>query len=123
MFGFLEKLKKGLSKTRQGFVEQMDRLFLGKKSIDQDLLDELEALLFAADLVVKTSSQMIEGVKQGLKRGELKDPSKVKEFIQREIFRILKSGEKPISINFSQTRPFVFMVVGEIGRASCRERV
>jgi fused signal recognition particle receptor len=115
MFGFLEKLKKGLSKTRQGFVEQMDRLFLGKKSIDQDLLDELEALLFAADLGVKTSSQMIEGVQQGLKRGELKDPSKVKEFIQREIFRILKSGEKPISINFSQTRPFVFMVVGVNG--------
>ncbi len=115
MFGFFEKLKKGLSKTRQGFVEQMDRLFLGKKSIDQDLMDELEALLFAADLGVKTSNQMMEGVQQGLKRGELKDPNKVKEFIQREIFRILKSGEKPLSINFSQTKPFVFMVVGVNG--------
>ncbi|MCJ7749081.1 MAG: signal recognition particle-docking protein FtsY [Desulfobacterales bacterium] len=115
MWGFFEKLKKGLSKTHQGFVEKIDRLFLGKKMIDQDLLDELEGLLFEADLGVKTSSQLIEGVQQGLKRGELQEPDKLKEFIKQEILRILKSGEKPLSINFSQTKPFVFMVVGVNG--------
>jgi len=115
MWTFFEKLKKGLSKTHQGFVEQMDRLFLGKKTIDADLLDELEALLFAADLGVKTTSQLIEGVKQGLKRGELQDPDKVKDFIKQEILSILKSGENPLSINFAQTKPFVFMVVGVNG--------
>jgi len=73
MWGFFEKLKKGLSKTHQGFIEQMDRLFLGKKTIDQDLLDELEALLYEADLGVKTTSQLIEGVKKGLKKGEIQD--------------------------------------------------
>ena len=115
MWGFFEKLKKGLSKTHQGFVEKIDRLFLGKKTIDQDLLNELERVLFEADLGVKTSSQLIEGVQQGLKRGELQDPDKVKEYIQQEIFRILQSGETPLSINFSQIKPFVFMVVGVNG--------
>ena len=115
MWGFFEKLKKGLSKTHQGFVEKIDQLFLGKKTIDQDLLDDLEALLFEADLGVKTSSQLIEGVQQGLKRGELQDPERVKEFIKGEILRILKSGEKPLSIDFSQTKPFVMMVVGVNG--------
>jgi len=105
MWGFIEKLKKGLSKTHQGFVEQMDRLFLGKKTIDQSLLDDLEALLFQADLGVKTSHQLIEGVREGLKRGELKDPEKVREFIKAEILQILKSGEKPLSIDFSQRNP------------------
>jgi fused signal recognition particle receptor len=115
MLGFFEKLKKGLSKTHQGFVEKIDRLFLGKKTIDQDLLDELEALLYEADLGVKTSNQLIQGVQQGLKRGELQEPDKVKEFIKQEILRILKLGEKPLLINFSQTKPFVFMVVGVNG--------
>ena len=115
MWGFFEKLKKGLSKTHQGFVEKIDQLFLGKKSIDQDLLDELESLLFEADLGVKTSTQLIEGVHQGLKRGELQEPDKVKEFIRQEILRILKSGEKPLPVNFSQTKPFVMMVVGVNG--------
>lgn len=112
---FFEKLKQGLSKTHQGFVEKIDRLFLGKKEIDQDLLDDLEALLFEADLGVKTSSQLIEGVRQSLKRGELKEPEKVKGFMKAEILRILKSGEEPLVIDFSKTKPFVFMVVGVNG--------
>jgi len=115
VWNFFEKLKKGLSKTHQGFVEKMDRLFLGKKTIDQDVLDELEGLLFEADLGVKTSAQLIEGVRQGLKRGELQEPEKVKEFIKQEILRILGTGEKPLSIDFSQTKPFVMMVVGVNG--------
>ncbi len=115
MWKFFDKLKKGLSKTHQGFVEKVDRLFLGKKTIDQDLLDELEGLLFEADLGVKTCSQLIDGVRQGLKRGELQEPEKVKEFIKQEVFRILKSGEKPLVIDFLQTKPFVFMVVGVNG--------
>jgi len=78
MWKFFEKLKQGLSKTHQGFVEKIDQLFLGKKTIDQDVLDELEALLFEADLGVKTSSQLIEGVRQGLKRGDLKEPERVR---------------------------------------------
>ena len=115
MWGFLEKLKKGLSKTHEGFVEQMDRLFLGKKVIDQEVLDELEALLFAADLGVKTTTDLIEAVREGLKRGELQDPAKVKTFIKEEIHRILKLGEHPLSIDFSRTKPFVFMVLGVNG--------
>jgi len=115
MWTFLEKLKAGLSKTHQGFAEKIDQLILGKKSIDQDLLDELEGLLFSADLGVRTSSQLIEGVQKGLKRGELDEPEKVKDFIKQEIFQILKSGENPLSIDSSRTKPFLFMVVGVNG--------
>jgi fused signal recognition particle receptor len=115
MWGFFDKLKKGLSKTHQGFVEKIDRLFLGKKTINQDLLDELESVLFSADLGVRTSTGLIEGVQQALKRGELKNPEKVKDFIKGEILRILKSGEKPLPIAPSPQKPFVFMVVGVNG--------
>jgi len=115
MWTFFEKLKQGLSKTHQGFVERIDQLVLGKKTIDQELLDELEGLLFEADLGVKTSGQLIEGVRQGLKRGDLQEPEKVKEFIKQEILKILATGEKPLTIDFSQTKPFVMMVVGVNG--------
>ena len=115
MWNLFEKLKKGLSKTHEGFVEQIDRLVLGQKKIDQDLLDELEGILFAADLGTKTSHQLIEGVRQGLKRGELEQPDRVREFIKQEILRTLQFGEKPLSIDFSQTKPFVIMVVGVNG--------
>ena len=115
MWGLIEKLKKGLSKTHQGFVEKIDRLFLGKKTIDQDLLDELETVLFTADLGVKTSTRLIEGVQQGLKRGELQEPEKVKEYIKQEMLKILQSAEKPLTLDASGTKPFVIMVVGVNG--------
>jgi fused signal recognition particle receptor len=115
MWGFLDKLKAGLSKTHQGFVEKIDQLFLGKKTMDQDLLEELEGLLFSADLGVKMTSRLIEDVQKGLKRGELQEPEKVKEFIQQEIFQTLKSGEKPSLIDVAQAKPYVFMVVGVNG--------
>jgi len=115
MWGLFEKLKESLSKTHQGFVEKIDQLLTGRKSIDQDFLDELEGLLFSADLGVKTSRQLIEGVQTGLKKGELQEPERVKDFIRQEIFRILQMGEKPLSIDFSQTKPFLFMVVGVNG--------
>ncbi len=115
MWGLIEKLKKGLSKTHQGFVEKIDRLFLGKKTIDQDLLDELEAVLFTADLGVKTATQLIEGVQQGLKRGELQEPEKVREYIKQEMLKILQTAEKPLAVDFSRTKPFVIMVVGVNG--------
>ncbi len=115
MFGFIEKLKKGLTKTHQGFVEKIDRLLLGKKTIDPGLLEELEAILYEADLGVKTTTRLIEEVERGLNRGDLKDPERVKEFIKEEILCILKSGEKPLIIDFSQTKPFVFLVVGVNG--------
>jgi fused signal recognition particle receptor len=112
---FFEKLRSGLSKTRHGFADKIDQLFLGKKEIDQDLLEELEGLLFAADLGVKASAQLIEDVQERLKRGELQNLEKVKDVIKQEILRILKAGEHPLSINFSQTKPFVFMVIGVNG--------
>ncbi len=115
MWGFFEKLKKGLSKTHENLVEQMDRLFLGEKQIDQNLLDELEGLLIAADLGTKTSAELIDGVRQGLKRGDLQQASRVKDYIKQEILRILTAGEKPLHIDFTQTRPFVVMVVGVNG--------
>jgi len=58
---------------------------------------------------------LIENVQQSLKRGELQDPEKIKDFIKGEIFTILKRGEKLLHIDFSQTRPFVMMVVGVNG--------
>ncbi|MBM4351263.1 MAG: signal recognition particle-docking protein FtsY, partial [Deltaproteobacteria bacterium] len=64
---------------------------------------------------VRTTTQLIEGVRQGLKRGDLQDPERVREFIKQEILRILHAGEKPLSIEFTKTKPFVFMIVGVNG--------
>jgi signal recognition particle GTPase len=75
------------------------------------IFDELRPP-FAADLWVRTSTQLIEGVQQGLKRGDLQD-RRVREFIKEEILRILKSAEQPLRQPCSnQTLALMVMGVG-----------
>ena len=108
----LVRLKKGLSKTHEGFVGSLDRLFSGKKKIDQDLIDELEELLITADLGVRTTSRLLDGIQRGAESRDFQSPGKIKEFLQEEILEILRAGERPVRMD---QKPFVFMVVGVNG--------
>lgn len=111
--GVLNRLKERLSKTREGFASRVDRAVLGKKKIDDDLLEDLEEILITSDLGVQVTYRLIENMKEKVKRKELDDPNLLKEYIQREILDILKAEEKPLEI--SNSCPFVIMVVGVNG--------
>jgi fused signal recognition particle receptor len=110
--GFFSRLKERLTKTRETLITRVDRLVLGKKTIDEDLLDELEEILITSDLGVETTRALIESVQQKVKRKELSDPERLKDSLQTEIFRFLDvPGKIP---DFSQV-PYVILVVGVNG--------
>lgn len=111
--GLLGKLKRGLSKTREGFVRRVDKLVLGKKKIDDALLEELEEILITSDIGVQTTFKLIENMRERIKRKELDDPDILKESLQREIMRILLAQESPLEV--TDSRPFVILVVGVNG--------
>ncbi len=75
--GFFKRLKERLVKTRETLVSRVDTLVLGKKEIDEDLLDELEEILITSDLGVETTQALIEKVQQKVKRKELDDPEEI----------------------------------------------
>ncbi len=111
--GFFSRLKKGLSKTRKGFTSKVDRLVLGKKNIDDDLLEELEEILITSDIGVQTAFRLIEDMREKVKRKELDDPGLLKKCLQEEIMEILKAEESPLDVTGSV--PFVILVVGVNG--------
>ncbi len=110
--GFFARLKDRLSKTRETLITRVDRLVLGKKEIDEDLLDELEEILITSDLGVFTTQALIDSVQQKVKRKELSDPEKLKEYLQQEILRFLDVPKKPI--DFSK-KPFIILIIGVNG--------
>ena len=63
----------------------MDKLFLGKRIIDLDLLDELEELLISADMGVETSLELIEKTRDKVRRKELTDPARLKAHLKDEM--------------------------------------
>ncbi len=110
--GLFQNLKRGLLKTHQGFVGSLDRLFSGTKQIDQDLIDALEEILITADLGVRTTSRLLEGIQNSAKSQDCHSPERIKEFLRDEILQILSAGERPVQVN---KKPFVFMIVGVNG--------
>jgi len=109
------QLHKGLAKTRNAVVARMDHLFLGKKIIDQDLLDELEEILITSDLGVKTSQDLLETIRAQVKRQELKDPQALKNALKKEILSYLLSTNQSADLVMPGSGPFIIMVVGVNG--------
>ncbi|ADR18997.1 signal recognition particle-docking protein FtsY [Calditerrivibrio nitroreducens] len=110
--GFLNRLKEGLSKTSSKLVGGIEAIILGRKKIDDDLLEELEELFITADIGVNTTIKIIEKVKNDVSRNILKDPVELKNAIKDELIKILSIDN---SLKKVDTSPFVILVVGVNG--------
>jgi len=111
--GFFERLKQGLSRTREAISQNLDRIVMGKKEITPELLDELEEVLFTADLGVSTTMELIQDVKERVKRKELNDSSKLKEALKDLMKNILTIERQPLELD--SKRPFVIIIIGVNG--------
>ena len=110
---FFRRLKERMHRTREHLVERVDRLVLGKKTIDLSLLDELEEILITSDLGVHTTQILLDRVAERVKRKELTDPEKLHEQLRMEIQDFLSISAPPWDPG--SDRPWVVMVVGVNG--------
>jgi len=111
---FFARLKQGLSKTSASLGEGMASLFLGKKAIDDDLLDDLETRLLTADVGVEATTAIIGNLTKRVARKELADSGALYKALQEELVTLLKPVEQPLVID-SGKQPYVILVVGVNG--------
>ncbi|OGT69530.1 MAG: signal recognition particle-docking protein FtsY [Gammaproteobacteria bacterium RIFCSPHIGHO2_12_FULL_45_9] len=112
--GFFTRLKQGLSKTRANLTTGIANLFLGKKHLDTDLLEQIEAILLSADVGIETTQQLIQSLTQKLARKELADAEAALNTLQDEMKAILRPCETALAIA-PEKKPFVLLVVGVNG--------
>jgi len=110
--GFFDRLKQGLTKTRDQFVGQVEDLVLGKKKIDDSLLDELEEVMVLSDLGLDTAHRVIDRVREKVRRNELDDASLLKNEIKEQIRGILDKGHADLRGGDSLA---VYLVIGVNG--------
>lgn len=108
------RLRQGLSKTRSSLAGRLDRLFLGKKEITEELLDDLEEILFTSDIGVATTQKLIDSVQEKVARKELKDPEKLKTALKEHMLSFLDVGEMEHP-SPGAGEPLVIMVIGVNG--------
>jgi fused signal recognition particle receptor len=104
--------KAGLAKTRGGFVARLGKLF-GRKKIDAQTLDELEEVLFTADIGPRAADRIFQAVKGGLSKDELDDAGKIWTRIRATSKDILSVDAPPVAM--ADKRPFVLLVLGVNG--------
>jgi len=112
--GLFVRLKRGLGRTRHTLTEGLGNLFLGKKTLDDDLLEELETRLLMADVGVDTCAKVIDGLTQRVKRKELNDPDALYKALQQELTAVLAPSETPFMADTSAS-PKVILMVGVNG--------
>ncbi|KAF1012536.1 MAG: Signal recognition particle receptor FtsY [Pseudomonas fluorescens] len=112
--GFFARLKQGLSKTSASIGEGMASLFLGKKVIDDELLEDIETRLLTADVGVEATGVIIQSLTQKVARKQLTDADALYKALQAELAAMLKPVEAPLVVA-AQNKPFVILVVGVNG--------
>jgi fused signal recognition particle receptor len=116
-----ERLKASVSKTKAALSDAVDNVFLGERKIDPALLKQLETALISADLGVKTTREILDGVREKLDRNALSDSTQLKREIKSHIVRILDVpagsngiGHKPAAPS-NGNAPRVIFIVGVNG--------
>lgn len=107
-----ESLKQRLVKSRQKLGEGLSSLLLGKKIIDEDLLDEIETLLISADVGINTTDKVLESVRKNASRKTLKDTEGLYLFLKQELSKLLIEGT---TLSLPEDKTFVILVVGVNG--------
>ena len=111
---FFARIKTGLGRTRASLSGGMADLFLGKKTIDSDLLEEIETLLLTADVGVEATTQIITTLTEKVERKQLSDPAALNEMLQQELTSLLSGSCEPLSLD-AKGKPFVILMVGVNG--------
>ena len=109
--GLFDKLKQGLTKTKQSVLNQVNNIFKAFVKVDEDLLLELEEILIAADVGVNTSAEIIARLREQIKERRLNDGNDVKDVLQEIIVDIIGENEDLML----DTTPSVILVIGVNG--------
>ncbi len=112
-FNLFKRLKEGLSKTKNGITGKVDDLLKSYKKIDEDLFEELEEILITSDMGVQTTMEIIDDLRDRVKKEKVSDPADVKQLLMDKLTEILQDlPDSEINIDPS---PAIILVVGVNG--------
>ena len=109
---FFDKLKAGLGKTKSNIDEKFNNVFSNFRKVDEDLLEELEETLIVSDIGMETSVEIIERLRQKIKKENIKEIEEVKNALRLIMRDILEVNDKVLKLN---TKPSVILVIGVNG--------
>ncbi len=112
--GLISRIRSRLDRTRSRFAKGMGTVFLGRKVIDAELLEELETLLLTSDVGVEATTEIIDSLTDRVARKELGDPQALYAQLKEEMTALLEPVARPL-VTEGTRKPFVILMVGVNG--------
>ncbi len=110
--GFFDKIKKGLERTKKSLIKNIETVVIGYAKIDEDFLDDLEAVLLTGDLGVRTTDYLMRQIRRGVREGEISNTNEVMPYMQKIVADMLRShGKEERELH----HPEVYLIVGVNG--------
>ncbi len=110
--GFFDKLKSGLTKTKESFNDKINDVFSNFRKVDEAMLEELEEILIMSDIGVDTSLQIINDLRNKLKKEKIENEEDVKNALKDIMEQILEVGDSQLHLD---TTPSIILMVGVNG--------
>jgi fused signal recognition particle receptor len=115
-----ESLDKGLEKTRDSFFSKLTKTLIGKSTIDDEVLDNLEEILVTSDVGVETTLKIVKRIQDRVARDKYTSSNELNKILKEEIALLLEENSSPVSGDFNYlndlpAKPYVIMVVGVNG--------
>ena len=117
MANFFKKLVSGLTKTRNNIVSNLNSIFNGFSSIDDDFYEELEEILIMSDIGVNTTEKILDNLKEQVKENKIKEPIECKELLIKNIEEQMDLGEN--AYDFENEKSVILMIgVNGVGKTT-----
>nr|WP_297459648.1 signal recognition particle-docking protein FtsY [uncultured Halomonas sp.] len=113
--GWFARIRSGLGKTRANLTDGIADLFLGKKQIDDELMEDLETQLLLADVGIEATTEIIDNLSARVSRKELNEPQALYRALQDELAELLAPVSTPLALLAKGEGPFVILMVGVNG--------
>ena len=110
----VEKVAEAIARTKHDFTERIQELVEGKKEIDAELLEDIEAIMIGADIGVPTTTEILDTIREQVSRRVLQDSTELRDALKRELRKTLDI-ETPPPARVAEGQPFVILVVGVNG--------
>jgi len=110
--GFFDKLKQGLTKTKESINGKINDVFSNFRKVDEEFLEELEEALIMSDIGIETSTKIISNLRDRMKKEKIEDEEQVKQALRDEIEKILEISDNSLKL---ETKPSVILVIGVNG--------
>ncbi len=116
--GFFSRLRKGLEKTKNSLIQNIETVVRGYAKIDEEMYEDLEAIMLTGDIGIETTDYLLGKIREGVKSKEIEDGNDVVPYLEKCIVALLEENNEPVPDRTGSTEVIFIVGVNGVGKTT-----